>query len=139
MALPTVSFTVNPVRTVTLYGSYTRGLEDSPIAPPSAVNRGEPPPATTTWQIDGGVRIVVQPHLQLLLGAFKVQKTYFGFEKSRQSTLCPRLHHNPHGEGREILDLNQRLTPGRCPSDSREWYRCLETAAASLFICRQGD
>jgi iron complex outermembrane recepter protein len=86
VALPTVSFTVNPLRTVTLYGSYTRGLEDSPIAPPSAVNRGEPPPATPTWQIDGGVRFVVQPHLQLLLGAFKVQKTYFGFDTSNRYT-----------------------------------------------------
>jgi iron complex outermembrane recepter protein len=86
VALPTVSFTVTPLRTVTLYGSYTRGLEDSPIAPPSAVNRGEPPPATPTWQIDGGVRVVVQPHLQLLLGAFKVQKTYFGLDTSDRYT-----------------------------------------------------
>jgi iron complex outermembrane receptor protein len=86
VALPTVSFTVNPTRTLTLYGSYTRGLEDSPIAPASAVNRGEPPPATPTWQIDGGVRAVVLPHLQLLLGAFKVQKTYFGFDTSGRYT-----------------------------------------------------
>ena len=82
VVLPTVSFTVNPMRTVTLYGSYTRGLEDSPIAPPAAVNRGEPPPATPTWQVDGGVRAVVQDHLQLLLGAFRVQKSYFGFDTS---------------------------------------------------------
>jgi iron complex outermembrane receptor protein len=86
VALPTVSFTVNPTSTLTVYGSYTRGLEDSPIAPASAVNRGEPPPATPTWQIDGGVRAVVQPHLQLLLGAFKVQKTYFGFDTSGRYT-----------------------------------------------------
>jgi len=86
VALPTVSFTVNPTRTLTLYGSYTRGLEDSPIAPASAVNRGEPPPATPTWQIDGGVRAVIQSHLQLLLGAFKVQKTYFGFDTSGRYT-----------------------------------------------------
>ena len=86
VALPTVSFTVNPARTLTLYGSYTRGLEDSPIAPASAVNRGEPPPATPTWQIDGGLRAVVLPRLQLLLGAFKVQKTYFGFDTSGRYT-----------------------------------------------------
>ena len=78
--LPTVSFTVNPTRPIALYGSYTRGLEDSPIAPASAVNRGEPLAAAPTWQVDGGIRVVVQPHLQLLLGAFKVQKTYFGFD-----------------------------------------------------------
>jgi outer membrane receptor protein involved in Fe transport len=50
------------------------------------VNRGEPPPATPTWQIDGGVRVVVQPHLQLLLGVFKVQKTYFGLDTSDRYT-----------------------------------------------------
>jgi len=86
VALPTVSFTVNPARTVTLYGSYTRGLEDSPIAPASAVNRGEPLPAAPTWQIDGGVRAVVEPHLQLLLGVFKVQKTYFDFDTNGRYT-----------------------------------------------------
>jgi iron complex outermembrane receptor protein len=86
VALPTVSFTVNPARTLTLYGSYTRGLEDSPIAPASAVNRGEPLPATPTWQIDGGVRAAAGPHLQLLLGAFKVQKTYFDFDMNGRYT-----------------------------------------------------
>lgn len=86
VALPTASFTLKPASALTLYGSYTRGLEDSPIAPASAVNRGEPPPATPTWQIDGGVRAVVQPHLQLLLGAFKVQKTYFGVDTSGRYT-----------------------------------------------------
>jgi len=83
VALPTISFTLKPASALTLYGSYTRGLEDSPIAPASAVNRGEPPPATPTWQIDAGVRAVVQPHLQLLLGAFEVQKSYFGVDTSR--------------------------------------------------------
>jgi iron complex outermembrane receptor protein len=82
VALPTVSFTLKSASALTLYGSYTRGLEDSPIAPGSAVNRGEPPPATPTWQIDAGVRAVVQPHLQLLLGAFEVQKSYFGVDTS---------------------------------------------------------
>jgi len=82
VALPTISFTLKPASALTLYGSYTRGLEDSPSAPGSAVKRGEPPPATPTWQIDAGVRAVVQPHLQLLLGGFKVQKSYFGVDTS---------------------------------------------------------
>ena len=76
--LPTVSFTVDPSHAVTLYGSYTRGLEDSSIAPSSAVNRGEPPPATPTWQVDAGLRFVFQPNFQLLVGGFEVHKRYFG-------------------------------------------------------------
>ncbi len=84
--LPTASFTVSPVRAVTLYGSYTRGLEDSVIAPTEAVNRGEPPPATPTWQVDGGARIVIRPQLQLLVGAFNIHKTYFGLDSADRFT-----------------------------------------------------
>jgi iron complex outermembrane receptor protein len=84
--LPTVSFTANAFRTVTVYGSYTRGLEDSMTAPAEAVNRGEPPPATPTWQIDGGARVILRPNLQLLIGAFKVHKTYFGLDTVNRYT-----------------------------------------------------
>jgi len=84
--LPTVSFSVNTLRAVTFYGSYTRGLEDSPNAPGNAVNRGEPPPATPTWQVDGGVRVAIQPYLQLLGGAFKVHKGYFSLDTDGRYT-----------------------------------------------------
>ena len=78
--LPTASFTVDASRTVRLYGSYTRGLEDSLVAPASAVNGGEPPPATPTWQADAGASVAVQPNLQLLLGGFRIHKTYFSVD-----------------------------------------------------------
>jgi iron complex outermembrane receptor protein len=78
--LPTVSFTVDIGKHATAYASYTRGLEDSPTAPPSAVNRGEPVPATPTWQVDGGLRVVPRSDLELLLGGFKVHKTYFNVD-----------------------------------------------------------
>ncbi|MFL6604956.1 MAG: hypothetical protein ACJ8R9_26970 [Steroidobacteraceae bacterium] len=84
--LPTVSFAVNTLRAVTFYGSYTRGLEDSPNAPGNAVNRGEPPPATPTWQVDGGVRVALRPDLQLLVGAFKVHKGYFSLDRDGRYT-----------------------------------------------------
>jgi iron complex outermembrane receptor protein len=84
--LPTVSFAVNPLKTVTFYGSYTRGLEDSPNAPGNAVNRGEPPPATPTWQVDGGVRVAFQPYLQFLAGAFKIHKSYFSLDTNDRYT-----------------------------------------------------
>jgi iron complex outermembrane receptor protein len=77
-ALPTISLALRPLRRITIYGSYTRGLEDSPIAPSYAANRGEPLPATPTWQADGGARFTVRQNLQLLLGLFKIHKTYFG-------------------------------------------------------------
>jgi iron complex outermembrane recepter protein len=86
VALPTLSFTAVPVRNAVIYGSYTRGLEDSPIAPAAAVNRGEPPPATPTWQVDGGARIALPRQLQLLLGVFKVHKTYFSLDTGDRYT-----------------------------------------------------
>jgi iron complex outermembrane recepter protein len=78
--LPTASFTVDAGRRATAYASYTRGLEDSVNAPSSAVNRGEPVPATPTWQLDGGVRVTPRSDLQLLLGIFKVHKAYFNLD-----------------------------------------------------------
>jgi iron complex outermembrane recepter protein len=78
--LPTASFTVEIGNHATAYASYTRGLEDSVNAPASAVNRGEPVPATPTWQVDGGVRVVPRSDLELLLGVFKVHKTYFNVD-----------------------------------------------------------
>jgi iron complex outermembrane receptor protein len=78
--LPTLSFTVNPTDRTTFYGSYTRGLEDSSRAPAAALNRGEAPPATPTWQVDGGIAMTLQSQVHLLLGGFKVHKTYFNLD-----------------------------------------------------------
>jgi iron complex outermembrane receptor protein len=78
--LPTASFTIDAGKYATAYASYTRGLEDSANAPTSAVNRGEPVPATPTWQVDGGLRVSPRSHLELLLGVFKVHKTYFNVD-----------------------------------------------------------
>jgi iron complex outermembrane receptor protein len=78
--LPTASFTLDAGKHATAYASYTRGLEDSANAPISAVNRGEGVPATPTWQVDGGLRVVPRNDLELLLGVFKVHKTYFNVD-----------------------------------------------------------
>jgi iron complex outermembrane receptor protein len=85
-ALPTISLAARPRRKITVYGSYTRGLEDSPIAPSYAANRGEPLPATATWQADGGARLIASKELQLLLGVFKIHKTYFGADGAQRYT-----------------------------------------------------
>jgi iron complex outermembrane receptor protein len=82
---PAMGFTTDFLKPVSLYAGYTRGLEDSVIAPANAVNRGEAPPATPTWQFDGGARIVL-PHLQLLIGGFKLHKTYFGPDEGSRYT-----------------------------------------------------
>lgn len=78
--LPTASLTLDAGRHATLYASYTRGLEDSANAPASATNNGEPPPATSTWQADGGVRWAPLKSVRVLLGAFEVHKAYFNLD-----------------------------------------------------------
>ena len=91
--LPTFHFTVNPGSDVLLYGSYSRGLEDSALAPASAENRGESPPATTTWQVDTGVRYTPRPGVQLLLGAFEVEKAYFNLDTDDVYTQLGQIRH----------------------------------------------
>ncbi len=70
----------NAARDLTVYGSFVQGLEDSALAPVSASNRNEPPPATRTWQVDGGIRWVPLQSLQLILGAFEIHKPYFNLD-----------------------------------------------------------
>ena len=62
------------------YGGYTKGLEESPVAPEIAVNRGEAPPAIITEQMDAGFRYAITPALRLVAGVFDVRKPYFALD-----------------------------------------------------------
>ena len=70
---------VNLLRGVVVYGGYTRGLEDSGVAPEIAVNRSEAPPALLTSQKDIGLRYAFGP-MRLVVGGFEVQKPYFNLD-----------------------------------------------------------
>lgn len=59
-----------------LYGSYTRGLEESGVAPDRANNRGEAVPASITEQIDAGVRYAITSRLKIVAGVFEVKKPF---------------------------------------------------------------
>jgi iron complex outermembrane receptor protein len=59
------------------YAGYTKGLEESGTAPPSAANRGEAMPAALTKQVDAGFRYSITPKLKLVAGVFQVEKPYF--------------------------------------------------------------
>lgn len=65
------------------YGGYTKGLEESPVAPEIAVNRGEAPPAIITEQMDAGFRYALTPALRLVAGVFDVRKPYFALDPAR--------------------------------------------------------
>lgn len=60
-----------------VYGSWSRGLEESGEAPQTAVNRGESVPATRTEQIDAGFRYTIKPGLRIVGGVFEIKKPFF--------------------------------------------------------------
>ncbi|MEZ0242045.1 MAG: TonB-dependent receptor [Sphingomonas sp.] len=64
-----------------IYGGYTRGLEESPVAPEAAVNLNEAPPAIRTRQADAGVRWSFGK-VTAVVGVFDVQKPYFNLDPS---------------------------------------------------------
>jgi iron complex outermembrane recepter protein len=66
---------------VSLFGSFTRGLEESDVAPEIAVNRDEAPPALRTRQIDAGVRAKIGP-ITVIAGAFDIERPYYGVDGS---------------------------------------------------------
>jgi iron complex outermembrane receptor protein len=63
-----------------IYAGYTRGLEEIGAAPGNAVNRDEAVPAQRTRQIDAGIRYQLRPRLQLVMGAFMIDKPYFNLD-----------------------------------------------------------
>jgi iron complex outermembrane receptor protein len=70
-------------RDLVFYAGYTKGLEESPVAPEIAVNRGEAPPAIITEQKDAGFRLNLNQALRLVAGVFDVRKPYFALDPDR--------------------------------------------------------
>lgn len=76
-----------------LYAGYTRGLEESGIAPESAANRNEALPAIRTQQIDAGVRWNIGEQWRLVAGLFKVEKSYFINDENNVYTVMGDVQH----------------------------------------------
>lgn len=70
----------NLTGSLTAYGSYSRGLEESGTAPPNAANRNEPLPTILTEQKDAGVRIQVSKEIKAVVGLFDLSRPSFGFD-----------------------------------------------------------
>jgi len=65
---------------VAVFGSLTRGLEESGIAPQNASNRNQALPAIETKQKDLGVRWAITPEVRLVTTLFDIQKPYFSLD-----------------------------------------------------------
>jgi iron complex outermembrane receptor protein len=70
-------------RNLVFYAGYSKGLEESPVAPEVAVNRGEAPPALITEQMDAGFRLNLTKTLRLVAGVFDVRKPYFALDPDK--------------------------------------------------------
>lgn len=90
-----------------IYGSWTRGLEESGEAPQTAINRGESVPATRTEQVDMGFRYTIMPGLRVVGGVFEVKKPFFNLDTTNVFTQVGDVRHR----GVE-LSLTGQVIPG---------------------------
>jgi iron complex outermembrane receptor protein len=89
-----------------LYGSYTRGLEESGVAPANAVNRNEPLPAINTMQGEVGLRYAISRSLTLVAGVFELAKPYYNLDEAERFSLLGDVRN----QGLEI-SFSGALTP----------------------------
>jgi iron complex outermembrane receptor protein len=78
---------------IALYAGYTRGLEESGLAPNSAANRNEALPAIRTRQADAGIRWTISPRMKLVAGVFDVRKPYFNTDEANLYTILGDVRH----------------------------------------------
>ena len=86
-------FSVSAGARLEIYASFVQGLEDSPLAPAIAINRGEPPAAMRTHQVDGGIRYAPGKRVSLIVGAFEIHKTYLNLDDSNRYTALGTIRH----------------------------------------------
>jgi iron complex outermembrane receptor protein len=91
--LVNMRLTIDAARTLLLYSSFVQGLEDSALAPVSANNRNEPPPATRSSQVDGGLRWTPAERFALIVGGFDIRKPYFNVDAENIYTQLGRLEY----------------------------------------------
>lgn len=87
------SVSVRPVPDLTLFTSYTKGLEDGGTTPQSSRNRGEAVPAVLTRQIDGGLMYAFAPGLKMNASVFQISKPFFDRDATNLYTVVGDLRH----------------------------------------------
>jgi iron complex outermembrane receptor protein len=102
--MPNSTLALNLNKTLTIYGSYTSGIEDGGISPETTVNRSQPLPALKTRQEDFGIRYALSSNSRLIAGYFKIVKPHF--------TTDTNNFYRPLGEEKHAgLELSFLSTP----------------------------
>ncbi len=102
-----VTGAINATPRLALYSGYTRGLEESPVAPSNAVNLSEAPPAIKTEQKDAGVRWKISKGITAVFGVFDIAKPYFNLDASNRFRQLGMVRHR----GLEVSIAGQ-IAPG---------------------------
>jgi iron complex outermembrane receptor protein len=76
-----------------MFGSWVTGLEESGVAPASAINRDEVLPPVEAEQIELGMRHAFTPRLTFIGAAFDVAKPTQGFRADRSFGLVGEVRH----------------------------------------------
>lgn len=92
---------------IAVYAGYTRGLEESPVAPNNAVNLNEAPPAIRTEQKDAGIRWTISKGVTAVAGVFDITKPYFNLDPANRFRQLGTVRHR----GIEISIAGQ-IAPG---------------------------
>ncbi|TXH33671.1 MAG: TonB-dependent receptor [Burkholderiaceae bacterium] len=92
--------------TLAFYAGWTKGLEESGIAPGNASNRNQAMPAIRTSQQDAGLRWQLPGGMKLVAGLFEVRKPYYNLDASNLYTELGDVRH----QGAEI-SLSGAVSP----------------------------
>lgn len=91
--LVNVALALHATDALAAYAGFTRGLEETGIAPGNAANRNQALPAIVTRQIDAGLRYALGPNLRLVAGVFRVQKPNFTTDTQNVFTALGDVRH----------------------------------------------
>jgi iron complex outermembrane receptor protein len=92
--LVNVALAVHATEALAAYAGFTRGLEESGIAPGNAANRNQALPAIVTRQIDAGLRYSIGERLRVVAGVFQVQKPNFTTDAQNVFTALGDVRHD---------------------------------------------
>lgn len=96
-----------------VFGSWMTGLEESGVAPTSAINRDDVLPPVEAEQFELGLRHAIEPRLTIIGAVFDVSKPTNGFRSDRSFGEVGQVRHRGvEGSIAGQLDANTRLVVG---------------------------
>ncbi len=87
------TWSLQPIQQMTVFGSYTKGLEESGVASQAARNRGEAMPSSITRQIDAGISYALSANMKVVTTVFEIKKPDFDRDATTLFTNVGNLSH----------------------------------------------